>query len=58
MNLFEQVTDTQSIALRDASVELSWQQLDDVLSRFANRLQQEPLGDRRRIAVFLSLIHI
>ena len=52
MNLFEQVTDTQSIALRDASVELSWQQLDDVLSRFANRLQQEPLGDRRRIAVF------
>ena len=52
MNLFEHVVDTQAIALRDASVELSWQQLDDTLSRFANRLQQEPLGERRRIAVF------
>jgi len=52
MNLFDHVADTQSIALRDARVTLSWQQLDEVLSRFANRLQQEPLGDRRRIAVF------
>jgi len=52
MHLFEHVTDSQAIALRDARVELSWQQLDDTLSRFANRLQAEPLGERRRIAVF------
>ena len=52
MNLFEHVADTSAIAIRDDRIELSWEVLDDLLSRFANRLQQEALGEQRRIAVF------
>ena len=52
MNLFDNVEDTQSIALRDAHKAINWEVLDDRLSRFANRLQQEALGDQRRVAVF------
>lgn len=52
MNLFDHVADHAAIALRDARQELSWIELDDLLSRFANRLQKEDLGTQRRIAVF------
>ena len=52
MNLFEHVADTQAIAIRDAVTALTWEELDEGLSRFANRLQDCELGDNRRIAVF------
>ncbi len=52
MNLFGHVADPQAIAIRDERSAVTWEVLDEQLSRFANRLQQEPLGDARRIAVF------
>ena len=52
MNLFEQVADTQAIAIRDAVTAFTWEELDEILSRFANRLQACGLGENRRIAVF------
>ena len=52
MYLFEHVDDPSAIAIRDSRSALSWQELDTMLSRLANRLQQEALGELRRIAVF------
>ena len=42
----------EEIAIRDEDRALSWADVDDILNRVANGLNQHALGEQRRIAVF------